>query len=165
MVRKKPDTAEIESWVAALQDHDGMVREHARERLVSLGSSATSFVLPLLSEQASQTRWEAAKALSQIADPTSIPALLEALEDDDTDVRWLAAEALASIGPPSARPLLETLIERIDSVWTREGTHHVLGQLRDTEIGDRIIGVYKAIGETHADVDIIVAAEHALKNM
>ncbi len=165
MDSKKPTKAEIESWIAALRDRDGMTREHARERLVTLGSTATPFLLPLLSEHESQTRWEAAKALSEIADPTSIPALLHALEDDDNDVSWLAAEALAAIGPPVATPLLQALIERIGSVQIRQGVHHVLRELRPTEIGDKIADVYTALGIMHPDVEIIADAERALQSL
>jgi hypothetical protein len=165
MNSKKPNKAEIESWIAALRDRDGMTREHSRERLVKLGSTATPFLLPLLSDHEGQTRWEAAKALSEIADPASIPALLHALEDDDNDVSWLAAEALAAIGPPAVAPSLQALIEGIGSVEIRQGVHHVLGELRRTEIGDKIIDVYTALNSMHPDVEIVADAERALRSL
>lgn len=142
-----------------------MVRQHARERLVPLGSSASPFLVPLLSEEKDQTRWEAAKALSEIADPASVPALLHALEDEDGDVRWLAAVALITIGPPTAVPLLEALIERIGSVWVRQGAHHVLAELRRTEIGDAIANVYTSLSGVHSNIEIMRAARRALRNL
>jgi HEAT repeat protein len=165
MVDKKPGNAEIESLVVALRDRDGMKREHARERLVSFGPSATPFLVPLLSDRASQTRWEAAKALSEIADPASIAALLRALEDDDNDVSWLAAEGLASIGPPVAAPLMQTIIDRLKLVEIRQGAHHVLGELRKSEMGDKIAEVYNALDCGHPDTEIIGAAERALASL
>lgn len=165
MADKKPNSVEIESLIPALRDQDGMVRQHARERLVLLGSPATPFLVPLLSEDKDQTRWEAAKALSEIADPAGVPALLNALEDEDSDVRWLAAVGLIAIGPTTAAPLLRHLIERIDSAWIRQGAHHVLAELRRTEIGDTIADVYTALGGLHSEVEIIAAADQALRKM
>jgi HEAT repeat protein len=165
MDSKEPDRAEIESWVAALRDRDGMTREHSRQRLVTLGSTATPFLLPLLSDHERQTRWEAAKALSEIADPNSIPALLHTLEDDDEDVSWLAAEALAAIGPPVAIPLLHALIEKTKSVALRRGVHHVLRELRLTEIGDKIADVYTALDCMHPDEEVLVGASRAVRTL
>ena len=165
MDRKNPNKAEIESWITELRDRDGMTREQARDRLVQLGPPATSLLLPLLSDHESQTRWEAAKALCEIADPTSIPALLHALEDDDNDVSWLAAEALAAIGPPAAAPLLQALIDKIGSVGIRQGAHHVLGMLRRSEIADKVAEVYAALDGMHPGVEIIADAERALKSL
>jgi HEAT repeat protein len=163
MDSKQPDRAEIEPWIAALRDRDGMTREHARQRLVTLGSTVTPFLLPLLSDSGAQTRWEAAKALSDIADPTSIPALLHTLEDHDDGVSWVAAEALAAIGPPVAIPLLHALIEKTESVALRRGVHHVLRELRPTEIGNEIADVYTALDCMHPDEEILVGAARALR--
>jgi hypothetical protein len=165
METKRPKKTEIESWLTTLRDRDGLTREHARERLVTLGPTATPFLLPLLSDHESQTRWEAAKALSEIADPASITALLDTLVDEDNDVSWLAAEALIAIGPPVAVPLLQALIERIGSVEFRQGVHHVLRELRRSEIGNKIANVYTALGSTASEVEVIVDAERALEKL
>jgi HEAT repeat protein len=142
-----------------------MTRERARELLVTLGPPVTQYILPLLKDHENQTRWEAAKALSEIADPVSIPALLHALEDDDNDVSWLAAESLVAIGPPAAAPLLRTLIEKIGSVQVRQGAHHVLRELRSTDIGDKITDIYTALDSLHPNVEIIAIAERALQSL
>lgn len=165
MARNDPDSAEIESWVAALRDGDGMVRQSARERLVRLRFAATPFLVPLLSDHDSQTRWEAAKALSEIADPASVPVLIRSLGDDDGDVSWLAAEGLASMGSPAVAPLLRTLIDRVGDAWIRRGAHHVLGELRHTNVGDAISEVYTELSDTGEDVEIIAAAERALRRL
>jgi HEAT repeat protein len=165
MAMEKARKEEIEGWLAALRDREGLTRERAREHLVSLGQSATPLLLPLLSDRDAQTRWEAAKALSEIADPAAIPSLIATLEDEDTDVRWLAAEGLVAIGPPTARPLLRALIDRVKSVSVREGTHHVLRELRETAIGDDIADVYAALSKTYSNAQVVDVAEKALKRL
>jgi HEAT repeat protein len=165
MAKKKPQKAEIEGWLAALRDHEGLIRQRARDRLVELGRSVTPFLEPLLSDQHIQTRWEAAKALSEIADPASIPALIRTLGDDDNDVSWLAAEGLAAIGRPAVPPLLHALIDQVEDIWIRQGVHHVLRELRDTEISDAITDVYTALNSMDQDVEIIAAAERALTRL
>ncbi|MEJ2721781.1 MAG: HEAT repeat domain-containing protein [bacterium] len=165
MADDKKHSAEIEPLVASLRDKDGMVRENARDRLVTFGSSATPFLIPLLGDNNTQTRWEAAKALGEIADPASIPALLDTLEDEDDDVAWLAAEALVAIGPPAAAPLLQRLIDRFESISTQQGVHHVLRELRHTEIKDTIGPVYEALSRMHSDTEVIADAEKALEQL
>jgi hypothetical protein len=64
---------------------------------------------------ASRTRWEAAKALSEIADPLAATALVNALEDDDADIRWVASEGLTALGRDGLEPLLAALLERAGS--------------------------------------------------
>lgn len=165
MDNKRPEKKQVESWIAALQDKDGMARKHAREHLVELGEAATPLLVPLLSDHDSQTRWEAAKALGRIADPASVPALVQSLEDRDDDVSWLAAEALSVIGPPAALPLLRTLIEKAGSIKIRQGAHHVLRTLRRTEIGDEVTAVYTALNGGHSDVELVANAERALARL
>jgi hypothetical protein len=142
-----------------------MKRQHAREQLVAIGGTATSFLLPLLSDHDGQTRWEAAKTLSEISDPAGIPALIEALNDDDNDVSWLAAEGLAAAGPKAAVPLLKALIAGIGSEAIRQGVHHALGKLRQSEIGEETAKVYTVLDNMHPDVEIIAEAERALQSL
>ena len=156
------NNTDTRTWIANLRDHDGMTREHARKNLAKLGPAVTPLLLPLLEDKESQTRWEAAKALSRIADPASIEALLPVLEDDDTDVAWVAAEALAAIGPPAVAPLLQMLLDRFESIGVRQGAHHVLGELRKSKIGDKIAKVYAALDSSDPDIEVISAAERAL---
>jgi len=113
-----------------LENKDGLIRKKAREALVQLGTQA---VMPLseilIASRSSQTRWAAAKALGELVDPRSAPALVQALEDKDSDVSWLAAVALEKMGQAAWRPLLIQLVEHgVDSVRLREGAHHVLAK-------------------------------------
>lgn len=121
--------ARISTLIAAFASNYGSVRETARQRLVDIGRPA---VVPLTEALASgdiQTRWEAAKALGEIADPAAAPALACALHDDEFGIRWLAAEGLILIGPEALQPLLQALIENSGSPLLRQGAHHVLRAL------------------------------------
>jgi HEAT repeat protein len=71
-------------------------------------------------------RWEAAKALSEIADPVIAPELVATLEDSSPDIRWLAAEGLIALERAALPSLLQTLMAHSESVWLREGAHHIL---------------------------------------
>ncbi len=131
IARPKLDScsSQICSSVAALANADPLVREEARRRLVEEGSSAVPGLVQALSDPAAQVRWEAAKALAEIADPASVPGLVAALEDNDQAVRWLAAEGLIRIGQPGLRCLLEALRRRAESSCLRASAHHIVHDL------------------------------------
>ena len=78
--------------------------------------------------------WEVAKALSQIGTVKAAKVLVDALEDHDFGVRWIAAEGLIHIGAGGVAPLLEALRKKPDSVWLREGVHHVINDLVNREL-------------------------------
>lgn len=151
--------------IADLYEQDGATREHARQQLVALGSRVTPTLVPLLHENDRQTRWEAAMALKEIADPASISALLGALEDDDPDVCWVAAEGLAAIGRPAVVALLRVLLDGDESAKLRQGAHHVLREVRGADVGDSTQRVYEALSGMNADVGVAVEAERALKDL
>jgi HEAT repeat protein len=134
--RADPET--IGTLVADLGGDDGSVRESARLSLVRLGSPAVAGLIAALGDAHRRVRWEAAKALEQIADPEAAPALVGALEDQDPAVRWLAAEGLIALKSKGLVPLLRALIERSDSFELREGAHHVLHDLHD--VSERRLG-------------------------
>ena len=112
--------------IADLTCADIIKCQKARRSLVSMGEAAVEHLVSALHDKRRQVRWEAAKALSQIASPSSTQALVDTLEDEEFDLRWLAAEGLARIGPTSIVPLLKALLKRPESQWLREGAHHVL---------------------------------------
>ncbi len=59
------------------------------------------------------------RALWQLADPESIPALLTALRDPFPDVRQLAAAVLAKIRHPDAQRAVAALVDDHDEVVRR----------------------------------------------
>ncbi len=121
----------VRALIAELDDPDLKKRRQARLELMALGQPAMPAILLTLSTGSENARWQVAKALSQLQDPATAPALVKALRDKSFGVRWLAAEGLIGMGCDGLAPLLEGLIDDADSVWLREGAHHVLHAMHD----------------------------------
>jgi HEAT repeat protein len=132
---QKSDRSDIPALIAELKNDDGLVREKARLILVGMGEAAVAPLMQVLTGKNRGTRWEAAKALGEIASPVAAPALVKALEDEDGDVRWLAAEALIAIGRGGVAPLLEALVAHSGEYLLRQGAHHVLHHLSGSDAG------------------------------
>jgi HEAT repeat protein len=156
------DPVTIGALIADLGVKDGMVRERARQSLVAIGGPAVAPLIEALADRNTQMRWEAAKALSQIADPASAPALVSILEDEVFDVRWLAAEGLIALGREALVPLLQTLIEHPDSLWLCEGAHHVLHELSAGGLKEVLRPLLAALEDVEPSVEVPLAAEKAL---
>jgi HEAT repeat protein len=152
----------IKSLVAALASKDGVVRAKARRQLVAYRGRSVVPLIKTLSNENDWVRWEAAKALSQIANPASIQALLEALSDERFEVRWLAAEGLIRIGRKAVVPLLERLVEHSDSYWLREGIHHVLHDMNRGNLDKTLRPVLTALEGTEPWLEAPLAARGAL---
>jgi len=164
-IMAKDDREEMETLLASLQSRDGMVRQRARNRLAEIGHAAVPHLIQLLDHLDAQVRWEGAKTLTAIADPTAAPALVLALEDEDTDVRWVAAEGLIVLGVEALRPLFEALVRRSKSVWFREGAHHVLHELRDGPRAAVITPVLSALEAGRPSMEAAAAAHTALHQL
>ena len=113
-------------------------------------------------------RWEIAKALSRIGSKKAVHVLVNALEDRDFSVRWIAAEGLITMGPDSLIPLLDALDNKPDSVWLREGAHHVLHDLMGRELIDDetvqcVFPVLDALDRMQGEMETESAASKALK--
>lgn len=155
----------INSLITELTCDDVFRCQKAREALVSIGKPAVAPLIKALTEQKEQVRWEAAKALGQIADPSAINALLDALEDKDFDIRWLSAEGLIAIGKDTLVPLLKALIERSDSAWFRNGAHHVLHDLARKGFYDKVRPVLIALEDSEPSIEVPLAAKIALNKL
>ena len=98
MDTQQPIGTDLKSLMRMLESKDGLIRQKARIALVEMGDPA---VIPLSEALAhsklDHTRWGAAKALGEIVDVRSLPALVSALDDTDTDVAWLAGVALKKL--------------------------------------------------------------------
>ena len=134
------NTGSVPELVAALGSKRGLERQAARLSLVKIGEPAGPALIEALTDENKHRRWEAAKALGAICSPQAAPALVDALVDESTKVRWLAAEALIALERAALQPLLKALTVDFDSIWLRNGAHHVLhglersGQLRAAEV-------------------------------
>jgi hypothetical protein len=108
-------------------------------------------------------RWEAAKALGEIGNPRAAPALVKALEDEKAAVRWLAATALIGLGRDALVPLLQGLEGHSDSIWFRDGAHHVLHSLIRDGVAGEAVPVLEALENLEPRVEAPIAAYHVLE--
>ena len=156
----------VDTLIAQLSSSDGEERSRARADLVTLGKPAVAALLAMLADHANHTRrWEAAKALSEIADPMTAPALVATLEDSSPDIRWLAAEGLIALERAALPSLLQALMAHSESVWLREGAHHVLCTLSDPVTQSLLAPVCAALEGIESELTIPPAAQKALQEL
>lgn len=130
----------IESLIYVLSSRDGKLRQAIRNSLVTIGQSAVPYLILALESNNKNVRWEAAKALDEIGDPSAASALVERLKHDYFGIRWIAAEALIKLGKDGIKPLLTELLHNPDLGFLRDGAHHVLYVIsqRDLSIQDAL---------------------------
>ena len=160
------DTAEnVDQLVEDLGSKNAGARLKARAAIVRMGPAAVPPLLDALDARQQHVRWEAAKALAEIADPAAAERLVEALGDKDTDVRWVVGEALIALGHDALEPLL-TILETSDLPnGVRQGAHHVLHDLaKRRDLGSLLTPVLKAFEEPEPDVAVPLAAAEALRD-
>ena len=155
----------ISSLVEALASADGVERHAAREQLTEIGRPVVPALLGALQSPSDHARWEAAKALGEIPDPSAAPALVRALEDEKAAVRWLAATALINLGRNALVPLLRGLEDHSDSIWFRDGAHHVLRSLIRDGVADEAIPVLEALENLEPCIEAPIAAYHVLEDL
>jgi len=155
---------QVATLVADLASGNGSTRERARLSLVEIGDPAVPALVDALGDRRQVVRWEAAKALGQIADPAAAPALVGALEDREFSIRWLAAEGLIALRRAGLEPLLRALVERPESFALREGAHHVIHDLhhRGGPLEPVLEPVLTALDGAEPALAVPWAAEHAL---
>jgi len=157
--------AQIEALKAELTCADVTRCQQARQALVDIGQPAVPALLELMTQGKGTLRWEAAKALGEIADPVTIDAFINSLEDDDFDIRWLSAEGLAAIGRDALAPLLKALTRQADSPWFRNGAHHYLRLMARRGLYDQLKPVLVALDGTEPYLEVPVAAEQVLDKL
>ncbi len=160
-----PGDETITSLVDALAGPDGVERHAAREQLEEIGSPAVPALVRALESPSEHVRWEAAKALGKIADASAAPALVRTLEDEKAAVRWLAATALINLGRDALAPLLIGLEGHSDSIWFRDGAHHVLRSLIRDGVADEAIPVLDALEDLEPSIEAPVAAYHVREDL
>lgn len=163
-VQERLDAA-IQSLLPGLHSRDGLVRESARMSLVSIGQPAVPVLIGALESDNRNVRWEAAKALEQIGDPSASAALVERLAHDQFAIRWLAAEGLISFGRQGLEPLLSALLHHPDSGFLRDGAHHVLHALcdRDRSLREVLAPLVDALDAFAGTGDIVPHVQAALR--
>jgi len=156
------DEPTIETLIKTLSSHKDKAREGARHTLVAMGKVAVPSLIEALKNKDTLMKWEAAKALSEIADPETAPVLVKALEDEEFDVRWLAAEGLIKMNIRGLKPLLEALEHRGDSAFLREGAHHVFHDLAKGGLRKSLVPVLAALEALEPGDAALWAARHEL---
>jgi HEAT repeat protein len=152
----------IETLIKTLSSLKDKPREGARHTLVAMGKAAVPSLIEALKNKNTLTRWEAAKALGEIADPETAPVLVKALEDEEFDVRWLAAEGLIKMNIKGLKPLIEALEHRGDSALLREGAHHVFHDLAKGALRKSLAPVLAALEALEPGEGVPWAARHEL---
>lgn len=155
---------EIDLLIAGLHDRNNMKCKHARALLVEIGFPAVPSLINALRNSSSENvRWQAAEALTQIADPIAAPALVQALMDDSQNVRGAAARALIVLDRSALTPLLEALTKHFDSVWLRTGAHHVLHVLKQRgHLNRGELKVFDALEDIAPEIEVPWAAAYVL---
>jgi HEAT repeat protein len=155
----------MDQLVAELGSKDAVVRQKARTALVNIGVAAVPSLLNALDAPLQHTRWEAAKSLVGIADPSAAERLIAALGDIDSDVRWVAGEALIALGRDALKPLLATLTNSDLPGGTYQGAHQVLHELaKSTDLTSLLEPVLKALDQPEPQMAVPLAAEKALQS-
>jgi HEAT repeat protein len=152
-----------EALIAALSSEDDGVRVGARQSLVTMGKAAVPPLAEALGNKDDLMRWEAAKALGEIGAPEAALSLVKALEDESFDVRWLAAIGLIGMNIKGLKPLLHALMEQGDSVFLRQGAHHVIHDLTKGELRRYLSTVLAALENVEPTMSVPQAAYHALE--
>lgn len=120
---------EVRALLNDLMDDSTIKRKDARHWLESKGEEVLQDLHYLVRAKNHQLRWEAAKALEDIASVNSLPVLIKMMHDHETEFRWMAAEGLRKIGRGSILPVLELVESTGHSLHIRQGAHHVLNAL------------------------------------
>lgn len=151
--------------VRELDGSGAISSQEARRELVAMGEPVAPLLLEALRSPNAQTRWEAAKGLSELALPATAGGLVDALCDEDGGVRWVAAEALIAIGVPALDSLLHALMKHSDETWLREGAHHVLTALPPGAARTITRPVVAALEGQAPSVAVLPAASRALEEL
>ena len=156
----------VNQLLATLAGTDAVERRAARDALADVGSPAVPGLLAALEDKRQHVRWEAAKTLTAIADPTAAESLVHALADEDPDVRWVAGEAMIALQGDAVKPLLNALIKSQDSEGLYASAHHVLRDLSQPgELGPLLAPVLKALDESEPEIAVPIAAQRTLENL
>jgi HEAT repeat protein len=156
---------DIPGLIRKLGDVDGFIRMHAREILICIGEPAVPALIDTLADDNSQMRWQAIKVLESIQDIRAAPALVERLKDENAGVRWAASDALIALRRGTIPALLEALVCDFDSLWLRQGAHHILHVLKDAgKLNQTEEKVFEALEDVEPAVAVPWAAEKALES-
>jgi HEAT repeat protein len=163
--KKEATSNEIAELIAILGSDDNLANEDARTALIKIGKPAVPSLIKLLRDKNDHVRWEAAKALTSMGDPSSAPALTRALEDKVFDVRWIAAEGLIGMGVQGLIPTLEALVTEKERDWIWEGAHHIIHDLAKGRLESILRPVLEAYDSQEPHMTVPLAVRKALQEL
>ncbi|MGE5123387.1 MAG: HEAT repeat domain-containing protein [Acidobacteriaceae bacterium] len=156
--------SDIPSLIRKLGDVDGFVRMRAREVLICIGEPAVPALIDTLAGENTELRWQVVKVLESIQDVRAATALVIRLEDENAGVRWAAADALVRLRRAALPALFETLKRDFDSLWLRQGAHHILHVLKDAgKLNPAEEKVFEALEDIEPTIAVPWAAAKALQ--
>lgn len=100
-----------------------------RELLVRLGSTVLPELNIMLASDNKIIRKEVIEIIIQINHPSSIPVLIDSLEDPEYEIRWIATSGLINIGKKCLKPLLKRLTGNNISNHLKFSSHQILTAL------------------------------------
>ncbi len=159
---KKPiSDGRIDELLFEFESEDGAQRQRARRELVKLGPAIIPHLAGHLENKDDQVRWEIAKTLEELGDPSAAETMVKFLMDDVPGIRWLAGEGLIRLNRDALVPLLRGLQTNFHSAFFREGAHHVLRALEHQGVlNDKCLETLRALeGATPAVSAPFTAAE------
>jgi len=156
----------IQIWITDLGSSNESERRKARSLLATEGANAVPDLIQALSNGDWYTRTEIVKIFAQIRDPSAAPALVRAMEDEDHDIRWTAMKGLIALERAGLEPLLQALTKDFDSVWLREGAHHILNVMKKKKyLRQPCLQVLQALEGVEPEVTVPWAAEAAWETL
>ena len=97
-LRMHPSSQASLALVGMLAESDALTRRLAGDALVAIGSQVVPQLLESMQHGEQQVRLEAVRALGRIGDQRTIPALIEALDDNSALIEYWASEGLEKMG-------------------------------------------------------------------
>jgi len=97
-LRHQTSPQAVPDLIAMLSSEDRLLALLVADALVAVGKDAVAALLEIMQNGSSAARLEAARALALIGEPSSIPALFEALDDRSALVTYWAEEGLSRMG-------------------------------------------------------------------
>jgi HEAT repeat protein len=93
-----PHSEAGQQLIDSLSDPDSMVATLAANALIALGKEMSPQLVKVLQEGKPAAKIEAARALAEIRDPQTIPALMKILESDSAMLQYWSQQALERLG-------------------------------------------------------------------
>ncbi|MBI5185900.1 MAG: HEAT repeat domain-containing protein [Nitrospinae bacterium] len=122
----------VEAVVFKLDHDSSVVRNLALEVLQKVGGQATDLLVPLLKRQSNDLRKAVADILGETGDASSVPSLVDAVDDPDGNVRAAAIDSLGKLRDTRAIPVLVKLLKARET-WIQFSAAEALGKICDRE--------------------------------